>query len=475
MTAPKLFISYSWSSPEHEQWVLDLATELRQSGVDAILDKWDLREGHDAIAFMEKMVSDPEIKKVAIICDEKYAMKAVGRAGGVGTETQIISKEVYENQSQEKFVAVVCDMDSNGKPFLPTYYKSRIYIDLSDDQKRAENFEQLLRWALDKPLYRKPDIGNLPSFLSEGTQASLGTSAAFRRCLEAIKNQKSYAHGAFDEYCETFAANLERFRLTRSEGEFDDLVISNISDFLPYRNEVIQLMTAIAQYSPGDFIQQIHRFLEDLIPYLDCPPKIKEYRDRDFDNYKFIIHELFLYAATILIKHDRLEQVNHLLQTRYYIRGHSQHSYGPTTNFTVFQQRALSLEDRKRRLRLSAHSLHADLLKARCDQKGIEFDQLVQTDFIAFIRSRSEREGYSYWYPETLINIEHPNSPLEVFARSSSKAYFERAKILLAIAQPDDLRPIIMNLKDDPGFQGWSFLRFNPIALLGYEQLATRP
>lgn len=69
MTAPKLFISYSWSDTEHEQWVIDLATDLRESGVDVILDKWDLKEGHDAVAFMEKMVTDPEIKKVAIICD----------------------------------------------------------------------------------------------------------------------------------------------------------------------------------------------------------------------------------------------------------------------------------------------------------------------------------------------------------------------------------------------------------------------
>jgi hypothetical protein len=61
-----------------------------------ILDKWDLREGHDAVAFMEKMVTDPEINKVLIIADQIYADKADGRSGGVGTETQIISKEVYE-------------------------------------------------------------------------------------------------------------------------------------------------------------------------------------------------------------------------------------------------------------------------------------------------------------------------------------------------------------------------------------------
>jgi hypothetical protein len=35
----RTFISYSWSSPEHEEWVLGLATELEESGVDVILDK----------------------------------------------------------------------------------------------------------------------------------------------------------------------------------------------------------------------------------------------------------------------------------------------------------------------------------------------------------------------------------------------------------------------------------------------------
>jgi hypothetical protein len=27
---PKAFISYSWSSPEHQNWVLNLATQLRE-------------------------------------------------------------------------------------------------------------------------------------------------------------------------------------------------------------------------------------------------------------------------------------------------------------------------------------------------------------------------------------------------------------------------------------------------------------
>jgi len=63
MSQPELFVSYSWTTPNHEAWVLQLAEDLRESGVDVVLDKWDLKEGHDAHAFMEKMVTDPEIKK----------------------------------------------------------------------------------------------------------------------------------------------------------------------------------------------------------------------------------------------------------------------------------------------------------------------------------------------------------------------------------------------------------------------------
>jgi TIR domain len=63
MTPPCLFISYSWSSQDHEIWVVNLATQLRESGIDVILDKWELKEGHDSVAFMEKMVTDPTIQK----------------------------------------------------------------------------------------------------------------------------------------------------------------------------------------------------------------------------------------------------------------------------------------------------------------------------------------------------------------------------------------------------------------------------
>jgi len=196
---PRLFISYSWSTSEHEQWVIDLAIELVNSGVDVVLDKWDLREGHDSIAFMEKMVNDPSISKVVLVCDQVFASKADDRAGGVGTETQIISAEIYAKQSQDKFVAVIAEKSDGGKPYLPTYYKSRIYVDLSERDHYAENFEKLLRWIFDKPLYLKPEIGKPPSFIIEPNLPALGTNALAKRVIEGIKADKGYACGALDE------------------------------------------------------------------------------------------------------------------------------------------------------------------------------------------------------------------------------------------------------------------------------------
>jgi hypothetical protein len=147
VSSPRAFISYSWSSRTHQDWVLVLATRLREDGVDVVLDKWDLKEGHDALAFMEQMVSDPMVTKVIIVSDRVYAEKADGRQGGVGTEAQIISAEVYGKSNQDKFCAVVSEMDAEGGPYLPIYYKARIYVDLSNEDAYATNYDQLLRWV----------------------------------------------------------------------------------------------------------------------------------------------------------------------------------------------------------------------------------------------------------------------------------------------------------------------------------------
>ncbi|QEU31564.1 SEFIR domain-containing protein [Pseudomonas luteola] len=479
MENPKLFISYSWSNPSHEQWVIDLANDLSESGVHVILDKWDLKEGHDAIAFMEKMVTDPDIKKVALICDEIYAAKADGRLGGVGTETQIISRRIYEGQDQDKFVAIITEKDNQGKAFLPTYFNSRIYIDLSESDKYSENFEKLLRWIYNKPLHKRPDIGKRPSFLDEAESVSLGTTASFKRTISAIKENKPSASGSLDEYLTLFSENIENFRVIKdSEKEFDDLVISNIEDFIPYRNEAISLFIAIAQYSPTEEnILKLHRFFERLIPYMYRPQSMNYWEECDFDNFKFIIHELFLYLVAIFTKNEKFDLLNKFLTQQYYSPSKSNYNKELMTSYETFSEHLGVLDHRNRRLKLNKLSLRAALLKERNAQSGIDFKHLMQADFILFMRSEiKQTDIYSRWFPETLLYLDRFNSAFEVFARSSSKSYFEKSKVILGISKPSDLDKLMDEYKKDrQSLPKWKFETINPANLIGYQQLATQP
>lgn len=396
---PKLFVSYSWSSPEHEEWVLQFATSLCESGVEVILDKWHLKEGHDAVAFMERMVSDPDIKKVAMVCDATYAAKANGRLGGVGTETQIISKEVYERQDQDKFVAVVTEKDADGKPSLPTYYSSRIYIDLSEPDSYSVSFERLVRWIFDRPLYVQPEIGKPPAYLRDESTPSLGTTQAFRRCVDALRNGRSHAAGSLDEYCVLFSENLDHFRISKADGEFDDAVVESVDRFLPYRNEAIELFAAVARYSSNPaIVRRLHRFFETLLPYIDRPANINTYKQWHFDNFRFIVHELFLYALAIFLNHERFEDVSHLLFDPYCIPEHWPNAEAGVIMFNAFWVHTQSFDYRKSRLNSNRYSLRADLLKERCDGTGIAFRSLMQADFVAFMRAEIETQNdWGHW------------------------------------------------------------------------------
>lgn len=420
------------------------------------------------------MVTDPEISKVSIICDEAYASKADGRSGGVGTETQIISREVYENQEQGKFVAIIPEKDDQGKAYLPTYYRSRIYIDLSEPDNYADNFEKLLRWIFNKPLYTRPDIGKRPSFLDESEGISLGTTATFKRAISAVKESKSFVSGALDEYLTTFVTNFEKFRITDKEGEFDDQITENIEKFIPYRNEAILLFVALAQYAPTEEnIIKVHRFFESLIPYMNRPEYINRSSEWDFDNFKFIVHELFLYSIAIFIKYERFSEVNILLTQQYYVAGQSEYGNDTMIGYDVFSVHLMSLNHRNSRLKLNRWSLHADFLEQRYKHSGIEFRYLMQADFVLFIRSGMQQaDFYSHWFPDTLIYLGHFHSALEVFARSSSKTYFDKSKCILGIDKPSDLNKLIETYKNNK--KSWEFNSFDPAVLLGHEKLASK-
>ena len=479
MAKPKLFISYSWTSPDHEEWVLQLATELRESGVDVILDKWDLKEGHDANVFMEQMVTDEQIKKVLLICDQTYVEKANRRTGGVGTEAQIISGEIYEKSDQEKFVAIVRERNPDGSASLPAYYKSRIYIDLSDPSTYSDNFDQLLRWIFDKPLHLKPELGSMPAFLEENEPTvSLATASRFKRAIDAVRSNKDYADGALRDYFDCLVSEIEKLRLESGASDFDDAVVKSIDGFLPYRNQAIELFEALAQYRDGESSRkQLHRFFELLIPYMEHPPEAKSYREWDFDNFRFIVHELFLYCVAVLVRHERFTSADYLMRNEYYLPGRSEYGRDVMVSFEIFRKYMKSLDHRNQRLKLGRLSVRADMLKQRCKGIGVPFRDLMQADFILFMREHLDNsKGEWHWWPETLLFTSLGSGPFEIFARSRASSYFTEAKVLLGIENKDALVPLLQAFNTGQRrLPIWEYDSFRPDVLLGFDRLGEKP
>jgi hypothetical protein len=162
---PNIFISYSWSSPGHQERVRHWAERLAGDGIDIVLDIYDLKEGQDKYSFMERMVTDPNVTHVLVVCDKVYSEKADTKKAGVGTESQIISREVYEKVEQSKFIPVVCESSEDGEPYLPTFFKSRIWIDFSSLEAVNENWERLIRALFGKPAHQKPQLGKPPAYI----------------------------------------------------------------------------------------------------------------------------------------------------------------------------------------------------------------------------------------------------------------------------------------------------------------------
>lgn len=464
---PKLFISYSWSSPEHSQWVLQFAEELVSQGIEVLLDKWDLKPGHDTFAFMESMVVDPTVTKVLMICDAAYARKSDQRQGGAGTEAQIITPGIYAKAAQSKFAAVVRERDSDGGALVPTYYRGRLYFDLEDSTKYPEEFEKIVRWAWDAPADVRPPLGAKPSFLTkESSTGKIATSVHHRRAMDGLRAGHDRASGHVSEYLRVITDGMPSFRIVSGGSqEFDDTVIQSIEDFTPYRNELIELFIAIAQFNPSsDILESVHRFFERCIVFYEIPEGTGSYSEWDCDNFKFIVHELFLYLIASLLASERHDAAAYFVNTEYYLSSWRRSDSGMIT-YDTLDAHIASLDHRNKRLKMTRVSVRADMIKERNLGSGVRFEHLQTADTVLYLRS-VQRSGWPRWFPETLLFAGY-STKLELFARAKSRQYFNRLQGLLGVSQPEEFKDFIATLIADPKkLPSWDYRRGASIGTL---------
>ena len=169
----KIFVSYSWDSKDHQEWVAYLVRRLREEGYDARYDQYITSQ--NTINLNRMMVE--RIKNddfVIVVVTENYTKKADEFIGGVGFESELLLSVINENK--DKVIVVTKQLSANKK--VPFYLKGYHYLDFSNDNFET-SLDDLIRRLQKIPKYdigeigeKKKRISKIPKFNNAVTQLS---------------------------------------------------------------------------------------------------------------------------------------------------------------------------------------------------------------------------------------------------------------------------------------------------------------
>lgn len=452
MITPKVFISYSWHPVENKIRVQRLAERLMSDGVDVILDVWSLQDGQDKYVFMEKMVTDQEITKVLVICNKDYAEKANSRKGGVGTESTIMSDEIYSKAEQTKFIPIIFEKGDNQEIYTPHFMKSRIYVDMSSEDCYEQGYDQLLRDIYEKPLVKKPALGSMPAYL-ENDQPILLSTAKEQRFLKSISEQTSSLKDWMEQYVGKLIASLSQFKVTFNGGntkELIDLIESRIEAMQAVNSDFVKFLETVAsnRECTGEFFVD---FFEKLLQYYEDESIDLATSDKVWylvnDNYRFFNYELFLSFVATMIKHERFDIVRDVVSTDYCILSNRYGRQVKPLKYSEFQKYNYTLDRFKKGLTNSR--LYSEAASLLCSKmEGKMFERMVEADILLYYLSlvyNSSDDVFGKWYPTLSIY----NTAFCVLPKLVSCRYFEKAKVLFGVEDKDSFVTLIKGLDDN--------------------------
>ncbi|GAB2856652.1 TIR domain-containing protein [Hymenobacter ruber] len=461
LDAPKVFISYSWQPPQHKLKVIALAERLVNDEVHVILDEWDLREGQDKNLFMEQMVTNPEIKRVLLICNKPYKEKADGRKGGVGAESLIVSDSIYSKADQTKFIPLVFEFDEAGQPYTPVFVNSRIFLDFSNEETFEKNYELLIRNIFDQPVHRRPPLGVRPSYLNDEKPLVLATAHRVATIRSAFTNERKNAPLLVKEYYHAFLTAVRGFAPEENEvnlENFIDFTLDRMEHMRPLRDDFIDFLEMYCAVVPELDEEALHDFFEEFAQYFHSSgaaqpgEHLGEVRS---DYLRFFAYELVVYATAVLIRRGRYAFLASLLRDTFVIP----REYGPVQveTYNLFNRYNFTLNRFMNEKRQANRvSWVADKLKERATG-SYSFEELKQADIVLYfvgllLHLDPEYKVRWFWKPETAA---YNYQGLPIFDKAVSKRHFDKIKCLFGVETKEELVAQVNQAQTSEYIRNW--------------------
>lgn len=428
---PKVFISYAWGSEDYRLKVRSFATDLMGNGIDVLLDQWSLKEGNDTCAFMERSVTDSTITNVLILLDPVYEKKANERHGGVGTETQIISPEIYNKVKQEKFLPVIFERGENGEIPKPQYLKTMLHFDLSQEEKYDSEYQRLVKRLYGIEIVEKPELGKKPSWLEEKSILPTKILTGY----ECLKQQKS-DNIKKDEYRNFLFAVKEKivnFNKDELGGSVSaDEYIELYADTKLYRDDFLHLL----KYS--FYVPEAYKIVASVMEEI-CA-EIKDKGGYEGEVMRTLLHEIFIYVVAFYLKNKNSDAVSYILSKTYFV---GRYGYNEDQSFDIFYDhnenldRAVSQKDGKNYYSGTANYWINNINVEICNKNEFVFADIFCHNASMFVENYTKEW---FWFPITYIydRAEYGNSLFRKFAiRLKSKEHLQETVKIMGFPDTD--------------------------------------
>ena len=439
--APKVFISYSWTSQEYKEQVLDIADRLiKEDGVEVIIDEYDLKQGQDVVAFMEKLRNDDSITHVLVMCDNAYVSKADGRTKGVGIEAQIISPDVYKEVGQTRVLPIVMERSQDGEPFLPTFLQSRLYFDFSSPESMHREWERLGRHLWNKPMRTKPSKGGEPKYLNETSGGHfVGLKSTWERLRIALHDDKPKMAVLRHDLLDIFEEELTALMVPTASAASGEGSMEFWESCLRVQNEAREiLLDWTLTESRIDPSRAVVSCIIPLLERINAIPRIKEDaagpHPAAVDAMAVFGYEMSLYCIACLIEVDSATTLRSLLAQPFTDRSRNKDRL--YTNLAEFFHYSKFMDFWNREQQSKWISPIAHRMFERCAHPKLNKAKLIEAEALVFMVNVLEN---TRWYPYTAVYASYGTKfPWFLKARFSSNP--DRLAVLTGMSSWKEVR-----------------------------------
>ena len=420
------------------------------------MDVFDLKEGQDKYAYMERMVTDQTVTHVLAFCDKAYAEKADARRAGVGTESQILSKEIYDKVEQSKVIPIVCEFADDETPTLPVFFKARKWIDFSSDEAINRNWEQLIRLLFGKPLYQKAALGRPPAFITEDSSLPPNPIAAtFSSLKQAVFRGKPILAAYRRDFLDACIDYADRLR-TRNPADVNQLhqllakTFNDCKQLTVARDFITDWVLLESETtSPENLTEILLEFLERLCQLRYRPAELTTWNDAWFEGHVVFVYETFLYVVAALLKTN-----SHALLHSVFFNRHMDSRYGTPQldNFGVFSGSAPSLNALIAPAGQQYKSPAAEIITRQAQRGDLPFTSLMQAELLATLVAFASKDVL--WFPQTLFYMGH-GTTFPFFVRAAQHGNFTKLATIIGIQSADELRTPVKEGQSRLGVQQW--------------------